>query len=63
MSLIPVNSSAIAAVGYDGSTLAVLFHTSATVYLHPNVPYGVYCGLVNAASMGRYYNARIRGRY
>ncbi len=63
MSLISVNSSAIRAVGYDGYTLAVLFHTSDTVYTHPGVPLWVYLGLMAASSMGAYYNRHIRGRY
>jgi hypothetical protein len=68
MSLISVRSSAIRAVGYvgyDGSTLAVLFHTSDTIYLHTGVPRAVYDGLMEAQgdSMGRYYNLHIRGRY
>jgi hypothetical protein len=63
MFLMPVSSSAIQAVGYDGYTLAVLFHTSDTVYEHPGVPYSVYLGLMQAASMGAYYNRYIRGHY
>ncbi len=63
MVLIPVSSSAIRAVGFDGNTLAVQFHTSDTVYDHPNVPYHVYLGLMSADSMGAYYNRHIRGRY
>jgi len=63
MALIPVNSSSIRAVGYNGYTLAVLFHTSDTVYEHPGVPYSVFLGLMQADSMGAYYNRHIRGRY
>jgi KTSC domain len=63
MSMNSVSSSAIAAVGFERGTLAVLFHTSDTVYLHHGVPYSVYAGLMQAASMGAYYNAFIRGRY
>ncbi|MCW5553320.1 MAG: KTSC domain-containing protein [Verrucomicrobiae bacterium] len=63
MSMIPVNSSAIRAVGYDGYTLAVLFHSRDTVYTHPGVPRWVFQGLMAAASMGAYYNQNIRGRY
>lgn len=63
MSLIPVNSSAIRAVGYDGHNLAVVFTTSDTMYVHHGVPYAVYFGLMRAASMGAYYNRHIRGRY
>lgn len=63
MALITVSSSAIAAVGYDNGVLAVLFHTSPTLYLHPGVPYALYVGLMNASSMGAYYNAFIRGKF
>lgn len=63
MALIPVSSSAIRAVGYDGYTLAVLFHTSDTVYEHPGVPYSVFLGLMQADSMGAYYSRYICGRY
>jgi len=63
MSLTLVNSSSIRAVGYDGHTLAVQFHTSDTVYEHHGVPYSVYAGLIQAASMGAFYNRHIRGRY
>ncbi len=63
MSMILVNSSAIRAVGYDRYTLAVQFTTSDTVYTHHGVPYSVYAGLMQAASMGAFYNRHIRGRY
>jgi len=62
ITLIPVDSSAIRAVGYDGSTLTVEFHTG-RMYDHPNVPYSVYEGLMRSSSKGAYYNAHIRGRY
>jgi hypothetical protein len=62
MTLILVNSSAIRAVGYDGHTLTVEFHTG-RVYDHPGVPYSVYQGLMQASSKGFYYNKNIRGRY
>lgn len=62
MMMILVNSSAIRAVGYDGSTLTVEFHTG-RVYDHPNVPYSVYLGLMQADSMGAFYNRHIRGKY
>jgi len=62
MTLIRVNSSAIRAVGYDGHTLAVEFHTG-RIYDHPGVPYRIYAGLMQAGSKGAYYNRHIRGRY
>ncbi|MBI1176018.1 KTSC domain-containing protein [bacterium] len=61
--MIPVDSKAIAAVGYDGRTLAVVFHTSDTVYEHSGVPPSVYRELMNAPSIGRYYSKYIRGHY
>jgi hypothetical protein len=58
----PVDSRAIAAVGYDGRTLTVEF-TSGRVYDHPNVPPSVYRELMNASSKGAYYSLNIRGKY
>lgn len=60
--LISVSSSVIRAVGYDGRTLTVEFH-SGRIYDHPGVPYSVYDGLMRASSMGAFYNRHIRGRY
>jgi KTSC domain len=62
MTLIEVQSSAIRAVGYDGQTLTVVFH-SGQPYDHPNVPYDVFVGFMNAPSLGEYYNRYIHGRY
>lgn len=62
MSITSVNSSAIRAIGYDGSTLVVIFHNSGR-YDHPGVPASVYRGLMNSSSKGQYYNQYIRGRY
>jgi len=60
--MIPVSSSFICAIGYDGSTLYVEMDTGQT-YEHYRVPYSVYAGLMNASSKGGYYNRYIRGRY
>ena len=60
--LIPVGSSAIAAVGYDGYTLTVEFRNG-RIYDHPGVPHEVFEGLMQASSKGAYYNQHIRGRY
>jgi hypothetical protein len=62
MTMIRVHSSAIRAVGYDGYTLTVEFHTR-RVYDHPGVPAYVYYEFMGASSLGAYYNAYIRGRY
>ena len=58
-----VSSTAIRAVGYDGHTLTVQFHTSDTTYCHHGVPYSLYAELMRASSMGAYYNRYIRGKY
>jgi len=63
MLLIPVNSSAIAAVGYDGYTLAVVFTSSDRVYEHHSVPPWVYAALMTATSIGAYHSRNIRERY
>lgn len=63
MSLILVNSSSIRGVGWSANHLFVQFHTRDEIYDHPGVPYSVYAGLMNASSMGAYYNRYIRGRY
>jgi hypothetical protein len=60
--LIPVDSSAIRAVGYDGSTLTVEFH-SGRIYDHPNVPCSVFESFMHSSSKGAYYNRHVRGRY
>ena len=60
--MIRVSSSAIAAIGYDGYTLTVEFH-SGRVYDHPGVPLSVYQELMAASSKGAYYSRNIRGRY
>ena len=48
--LIPVQSRAIRAVGYDGYTLTVEFSTGHT-YDHPGVPYSVYEALMQAGAV------------
>jgi hypothetical protein len=63
MNLIPVSSSSIRAVGYDGYHLFVQFHTSDTIYTHPGVSEAVFLELLHANSPGTYYNQNIRGRY
>ncbi len=62
MSMIPVSSSAIRAVGYEGNTLFVKFSNGRT-YPHRGCPYRHFEGLLNASSPGAYYNRNIRGRY
>lgn len=63
MLLMSVNSSAIAAVGYDGYTLCVQFHSSDTIYEHHGCPYSLFEAFVNASSMGAFYNQFIRDHF
>ena len=63
MTLIAVNSSAIEAVGYDGYTLGVKFHTSDEVYEHRGCPSSLFEEFINAPSMGAFYNQHIRGKF
>jgi len=61
--MILVNSTAVAAVGYDGHTLYVQFHTSDKIYEHQGCPYSLFDQFMNAASMGEFYNHHIRGKF
>ena len=64
MIMIPVDSSNLAAVGYDAASavLRIAFH-SGGVYQYAGVPETVYQGLMNASSKGRYFHAHIRNAY
>lgn len=64
MQMIPVRSSAIAAVGYDPATrrMKIAFKQGRT-YDFCGVPLEVYQGLINAGSVGSYYDRVIRDRY
>ncbi len=59
MTMIPVNSSAIAAAGYERGTLYVQFHNGRT-YDYPGTPLSDFEGLINSPSPGAYYNEFIR---
>ncbi len=65
MEMIPVRSSAIAAVGYDPNTgrMKIRFTSQGTTYDFCGVPQHIYNGLMAAASKGTYYDRVIRDRY
>ena len=52
-------------IGYDSAerVLFVQFRKSGTIYSYDDVPALVYSDLMNAASMGGYYNEYIKGYY
>ncbi|MDW9593529.1 KTSC domain-containing protein [Sinorhizobium meliloti] len=61
----PVSSSSLASVGYDpaSETLQVEFVATGKVYEYYNVPQFMYDRLVEAASIGQFFNAEIRNAY
>lgn len=64
MEMIPVRSTAISAVGYDAASrrMSIRFRNGGT-YTFCNVPENIFNGLLDARSIGRYYDDNIRDRY
>ena len=64
MDRIPVQSSNVAEVGYDRDSmvLEILFH-SGSVYQHFDVPEGLFREMLQADSVGRFFNQQIRNSY
>lgn len=64
MNRYPVNSSDLAAVGYDdeSSTMEVEFHDG-SVYQYFDVPRDVYDRLLQAESPGSFLHTQVRGVY
>ncbi|MBQ4451220.1 MAG: KTSC domain-containing protein, partial [Clostridia bacterium] len=52
-------------VGYDKANriLKVRFRDSKSVYIYKNIPNEVYRALINASSIGSYYNNYIKNKY
>ena len=64
MDMIPVHSSAIAAVGYDADTMQMKIRfVQGHTYDFCGVPAHVFRSLLDARSKGSYYNRHIRDRY
>jgi hypothetical protein len=58
----PVQSSALASVGYDAQTATLeLEFSSGSVYRYLNVPAAVAAALSNAESHGRYFDEFVKG--
>ena len=59
-----VESSDLKSVGYDNETqtLEIEFN-SGPVYEYNNVPASIYEGLINAHSLGLYFNQNIKDQY
>jgi hypothetical protein len=64
MQMIPVSSTAIAAVGYDEQTrrMKITFQQGHT-YDFCGVPRHIFEGLLGAVSKGSFYNDHIKDRY
>lgn len=64
MKLTPVDSTNVAAHGYDEATktLMIQFKNSKNVYHYPNVEAHVYHSLKNAKSVGGYVHEHIKGK-
>ncbi|HTC83704.1 MAG TPA: KTSC domain-containing protein [Rhizomicrobium sp.] len=60
-----VQSSAFEQVSYDerAHTLCATFRESHRKFLYEDVPQEVYDGLIFSDSLGRYFNAHIRGHF
>ena len=64
MNRTPVDSSALVSVGYDRDDLLLETElTGGAVYQYFDVPESVYLELINAASVGQFYNKNIRNSY
>lgn len=61
----PVSSSSLASVGYnpDSETLEVEFVKDGKVYEYYNVPQFMYDRLMEAPSLGVFFNSEIRNAY
>jgi len=64
MNMKPVESSNIAEIGYDNehNVLHVAFHTG-SVYAYEDVPYQMYEDMLNAPSVGKYFNENVRDMF
>lgn len=60
----PVESRSLASVGYDAKArVLVVEFRDGGLYRYREVPREVFDGLMTAASKGRYFLERIRGKY
>jgi hypothetical protein len=62
--MISVDSSMVKSVGYDIDEKVLLVRFNSDVlYKYFGVPYGVYDKLINAISVGKFFNAKIKNVY
>lgn len=58
--MIPVNSEAIIAVGYDGTNLHITYRGGGKTYIHPGVHKSTYESLLASDSKGKFIAKHIR---
>ena len=63
MKLTPVESSAIAEIGYDNGTLIIRFHSRRKPYLYPNVPEELFREFLCAPSQGKFFHEKIKDKF
>ena len=59
----PVNSSAIAEIGYEDGMLAIRFHSRRKPYFFPNVPEKLFKDFDNAFSKGKFFHEHIKDKF
>ena len=58
--MLPVESSAIARIGYDAENGALVVEfTTGRTYIYSDVPEEAYAGLLTAESKGSYFNREV----
>jgi len=64
MKMTPVDSSNLSAVGYDPKTKTMhIRFQSGRLYAYYDVPEDIYQDLMNADSLGSYFNSFIKGAF
>jgi hypothetical protein len=63
MDMIPVDSEAVSAIGYDGSSLHLTWRSNGKTSVHPGVPEWKHTELMQAASKGKYIAKHIRKQH
>ena len=59
-----VQSSMIRSMGYDSNTSTLeLEFNNGVIWQYPDVPESIYYDMRNSDSIGKYFNANIRGQY
>ena len=62
--MIMVDSSMVKSIGYDGDNRMLFMRfNNDTLFRYKNVPYSEYDRLINAVSVGTYFNSKIKNVY